>query len=86
LIDGIRRGEPDYTRMSEQAANAMRHRQLPLHREIWARLGAVQAVAFAGAGTSGEDIYQVRCENGSAMVRIDLLKDGRIGSMALGPE
>jgi hypothetical protein len=85
LIEGIRRGEPDYARMSEQAANAM-HYQLRLHREIWTTLGAVQAISFVGVGSAGEDIYQVRCENGSAEVRIDLLKDGRVGSIALGPE
>jgi hypothetical protein len=85
LIDGIRRGEPDYARMSVQAANAM-HQQLRLHREIWARMGVVQVISFVGVGSAGEDIYEVRCENGSAEVHIDLLKDGRIGSMALGPE
>jgi DNA-binding transcriptional regulator LsrR (DeoR family) len=85
LIEGIRRGEPDYARMSERAANAM-HYQLRLHREIWTTLGAVQAISFVGVGSAGEDIYQVRCENGSAEVRIDLLKDGRVGSIALGPE
>jgi hypothetical protein len=85
LIDGIRRGEPDYARMSTQAQNALRQ-QLRLYREIVARMGAVQAISFVGVGSAGEDIYQVRCENGSAEVRLDLLKDGRIGSVALGPE
>jgi hypothetical protein len=37
-------------------------------------------------GSAGEDIYQVKCENGSAEVRLDLPKDGRIGGLALGPE
>jgi Domain of unknown function (DUF3471) len=86
LIDGIRHGEPDYTRMSVQAANTMRQQQLYLHQEIWSRMGAIQAITFVGIGSAGEDIYQVRCENGSAEVRLDLLKDGRIGSLALGPE
>jgi hypothetical protein len=85
LIDGIRRGEPDYARMSEQAANAM-HQQLRLHREIWTRMGAVQAISFVVVGSLGEDVYQVRCENGSAEVRIDLMKDGRVRGMGLGPE
>jgi hypothetical protein len=86
LIDGIRHGEPDYTRMSVQAANTMRQQQLHLHQEIWSRMGAIQAISFVGVGAAGQDIYQVRCENGSAEVRLDLLKDGRIGSLALGPE
>jgi bla regulator protein blaR1 len=86
LIDGIRHGEPDYTRMSVQAANAMRQQQLHLHQEIWSRMGAIQTISFVGVGSAGQDIYQVRCENGSAEVRLDLLKDSRIGSLALGPE
>jgi hypothetical protein len=85
LIDGIRRGEPDYARLSVQAQNGMRQ-QLRLYREIVARMGALQAVSFVGVGAAGEDIYQVRAEDGSAEVRLDLLKDGRIGSVALGPE
>jgi len=60
--------------------------QLRLYREIVARMGALQAISFVGVGAAGEDIYQVRAENSSAEVRIDLLKDGRIASVVLGPE
>jgi hypothetical protein len=85
LIDGIRRGEPDYARMSVQAANGTRQ-QLRLVQAILDRMGPVQSLAFVGVTSTGADIYQVKCENGSAEVRLDLLKDGRIGGLALGPE
>ncbi len=85
LIDGIRRGEPDYARMSVQAANGTRQ-QLRLVQAIMDRMGPVQALSFVGVASTGADIYQVKCENGSAEVRLDLLKDGRIGSLTLGPE
>jgi hypothetical protein len=82
---GIRRGEPDYARMSVQAANGTRQ-QLRLVQAILDRMGPVQALSFVGVASTGADIYQVKCENGSAEVRLDLLKDGRIGSLTLGPE
>ena len=85
LIDGIRRGEPDYARMSVQAANGTRQ-QLRLVQAILDRMGPVQSLSFVGVASTGADIYQVKCENGSAEVRLDLLKDGRIGSLTLGPE
>jgi hypothetical protein len=86
LIDGIRRGEPDYARMSTQAANGTRQ-QLRLVQEIMNQMGPVQAVSFVRVGPTGADIYQVKCESSSTEVRLDLLnKDGRIGGLALGPE
>jgi hypothetical protein len=71
--------------MSKQAANGVRQ-QLRLVEGIMARSGAIQAISFVGVGSAGEDIYQVKSENGSAEVRLDLLKDGRIATIALGPE
>jgi hypothetical protein len=85
LIDGIRRGQPDYTRMTPPAQHALR-RSVDLYRDIMTRAGAVQAISFAGVGSAGEDSYLVRYENGSAEMRIDLMKDGRIRSVSLGPK
>jgi hypothetical protein len=85
MIDGIRRGEPDYARMSVPAQGALR-RDLRLYRDIMARAGAVQAISFAGVGSAGDDVYQVRFERGAPEIRIALLMDGRIRSVTLGPE
>ena len=51
---------------------------------MWRNLISTQAIPFVGVGSAGEDIYQVRAENGSAEVRLDLLEDGRIRSVAAG--
>jgi hypothetical protein len=85
LIDGIRRGEPDYSRLSAQAGEGVRQ-QSRLFAAILAKAGEVHEISFVRPGLADEDIYEVKCENGTAEVRLDLLKDGRIGSIALGPQ
>jgi hypothetical protein len=83
-IEGLRRGEPDYDRMTQHMAFETR-RDLLLQQAILERLGAVRAVVFRGVGQSGNDIYQVHFANGSAEWRIGLVRDGRIANLALGP-
>jgi hypothetical protein len=51
-----------------------------------ARSGRIQAMSFVGLRSAGEGIYQVKAENGLAEVRLDLLKEGRLATIALGPE
>jgi hypothetical protein len=83
-IEGLRRGEPDYERMTQQIAFDTR-RDLLLQQAILERLGAVRAVIFRGVGQSGNDVYQVHFTHGSAEWRIGLVRDGRISNLALGP-
>lgn len=84
-IEAIGRGEPDYDRMSSEVAVQTRQ-QLPLHQAILTRLGALRAVSFRGVSSLGSDIYIAHFANGSAEWRISLIKDGRIGRIALGPQ
>jgi hypothetical protein len=84
-IDGVSRGAPDYAQMTPSAADLAR-RTLRIQRTILAKLGAVQAVSFAGIGPAEDDIYQVKFDNGSAEWRIDLAQDGKIRRIALGPQ
>jgi hypothetical protein len=84
-IDELGRGVPDYARMTPDIA-AMARRDLALERAILARLGPVRSVYFRGATWSGNDIYTVTFANGSADWRIGLVRDGRIGRIALGPQ
>jgi hypothetical protein len=84
-INGMRRGAPDYAQMTPWAADTAR-RTLRIQRAILAKLGAVQAVSFAGIGPAEDDIYQVTFDNGSAEWRIDLAQDGKIRRIALGPQ
>jgi len=65
---------------------AATQRNLTLDRAILAQLGPVRAVSFRGVSMSGVDIYSVHFANGSADWRIGLVRDGRIGRIALGPQ
>jgi beta-lactamase regulating signal transducer with metallopeptidase domain len=84
-IDDLGRGVPDYARMTPDIAAATQ-RNLALDRAILAQLGPVRSISFRGAGFSGVDVYTVHFANGSADWRIALLRDGRIGRLALGPQ
>jgi beta-lactamase regulating signal transducer with metallopeptidase domain len=84
-IDDLGRGAPDYARMTPDIAAATQ-RNLALDRAILAQLGPVRSVSFRGGGWSGVDIYTVYFANGSADWRIGLVRDGRIGRIALGPQ
>jgi beta-lactamase regulating signal transducer with metallopeptidase domain len=83
-IDELARGEPDYDRMTAEVAGDTR-RQLLLDQAILAKLGPVRAMSFRGVTWLGSDIYMVQFAKGSAEWRISLLKDGKIGRIALGP-
>jgi Domain of unknown function (DUF3471) len=84
-IDGVSHGTPDYAQMTPSAAD-MARRTLQIQRSILAKLGAVQAVSFAGIGPAEDDIYQVKFDNGSAEWLIDVTQDGKIRRIALGPQ
>jgi len=84
-IEALSRGEPDYDRMTPEAA-AQTRRNLELDRAILARLGALRAVSFRGVTSVGSDVYMTHFANGSAEWRIGLVKNGNIGRIALGPQ
>jgi beta-lactamase regulating signal transducer with metallopeptidase domain len=85
-IDGIDRDEPDYAGMTPQVAAATRQ-DLVLNRAILARFGTLRAISFRGVTVNGgNDIYIAHFANGSAEWRIGLVKEGRIGRIALGPQ
>jgi beta-lactamase regulating signal transducer with metallopeptidase domain len=83
-IEALRRGEPNYGDMTRQVA-AYTRQQLLLNQAILARLGALRAMSFRTVTTNGADVYFVHFANGSAEWRIRLVKQGRIGRIALGP-
>ena len=59
---------------------------LLLDQAILAKLGPVRAMSFRGVSPLGSDVYFVHFANGSAEWRIGLVKHGRIGKIALGPQ
>jgi hypothetical protein len=84
-IDEVSRGEPNYDQMTPEVA-AQTRQQLLLNQAILAKLGAVRAMSFRGVTPFGNDYYLVHFANGSAEWRIGLVKEGRIGRVAIGPQ
>jgi BlaR1 peptidase M56/Domain of unknown function (DUF3471) len=84
-IEGVRQGAPDYERMTSLAADVARQ-SLRRRQALLAKLGAVQAITFAGISSGEEDIYQIKFDNGSMEWRIDLTPDGKIRRIELGPQ
>jgi hypothetical protein len=84
-IDAIGRGEPNYDDMTPQVAAETRQ-QLLLNQAILARLGVLRAMSFRGVTQIGNDLYIAHFANGSAEWRIGLVKEGKIGRIALGPQ
>jgi hypothetical protein len=83
-IDMLRSGEPDYRRMTTEVAGETR-RQLLLNQAKITKLCPLRAKFFRGVTPLDNDLYIVHFANGSAEWRIGLVKDGRIGRIALGP-
>jgi len=77
LIDGIRRGEPNYEQMIPQLANLVRQ-GLPQIQATIKQHGTVQSLVFKGVGPGGADIYDVKFENGVMEWRIMLATDNKI--------
>jgi hypothetical protein len=83
-IDALARGAPKYDDMTPQVARYTRE-QFLLNRAVLARLGTLRAMSFRGATPNGNDLYIGHFSNGSAEWRIGLVKQGKIGRIALGP-
>jgi len=81
-IEDIRRGTPNYDRMSGGLAAAIR-RQLPELQAMFAAFGAVDQIFFRGVGPGGYDIYGVKFANGSAQFRLSLALDGKVNDVLL---
>jgi hypothetical protein len=84
-IDALARGAPNYDDMTPQVA-AYTRQQLLLNRAVLARLGALRAMSFRAVTANGNDLYIAHFTNGSAEWRIGLVKQDKIGRIALGPQ
>jgi hypothetical protein len=83
-LESIRRGMPDYDRMTPEAAGTTRQ-LLPQQRAILARFGALRVISFRGVSSTGDDMYGLRFADGSAVWQIGLTDDMRIRSIAFYP-
>lgn len=79
-IEGLRRGTPDYDRISGPLA-AKVHRYLAEMQTTFVALGAVESIFFRGVGPGGYDIYGVKFENGTAEFRLMIEPDGKAGDV-----
>ncbi len=79
-IEDLRRGTPNYDRMSAPLA-ANIHRRVDELRATFVALGAVESIFFRGVGPGGYDIYGAKFENGTAEFRVLLEPDGKAGDV-----
>ncbi|UPK37699.1 antirepressor regulating drug resistance protein [Bradyrhizobium sp. 186] len=79
-IEDLRRGTPNYDRMSAPLA-AKIHRQLDELHATFLALGAIESIFFRGVGPGGYDIYGAKFENGTAEFRLLLEPDGKAGDV-----
>jgi beta-lactamase regulating signal transducer with metallopeptidase domain len=75
-IEDLRRGTPNYDRMSAGLEAKIR-RQLPELHSMFTALGAVESIFFRGVGPGGYDFYGVKFANGTAEFRLLLGADGK---------
>jgi hypothetical protein len=79
-IEDLRRGTPNYDRMSAPLA-AKIQRQLNETQATFVALGAVESIFFRGVGPGGYDIYGAKFDNGTAEFRLLLEPDGKVGDV-----
>ena len=84
-IEDMRRGTPNYDRMSAPLA-AKLHRELAETQATFVALGAVESIFFRGVGPGGYDIYGAKFENGTAEFRLLLDPDGKVGDVLFRPD
>lgn len=77
IIDELRRGKPDYDRMSPAMAQQTR-RQITKDQTAIVSLGALQSLTFMRVGVAGPDMYRAVFEKGTLEWRIWLSPDGRV--------
>jgi len=82
LVSDLQAGKPDESMIS---ANGYLHEQLANVQEEVKGLGTVQSIEFQRVGPAGPDIYLVKSDRGSRVVRIWLAPDGKVQSLILQP-
>jgi hypothetical protein len=75
-IEQLRSASINYGELSVPVAQMTRQRQ-PEFSELLSRLGDIRTVTFAGVTPGGEDLFDVRFDNGS--MRWTMLPDGNGG-------
>lgn len=82
-IEGLRRGAPDFSRMTPAIADVTRRQLAALSADVNAN-GAVKKVVFRGVGPGGADVYFVQFEKRPTEWRVMLGPDGKLESIGFG--
>jgi hypothetical protein len=85
IVAGLSSGTPDYSAMSPEFAEVTRQ-QLPSFQPLFARLGEIKSIKFAGPGPGGGDAFDVAFANGALAVHVLLGPDGKIIGGMIRPE
>jgi hypothetical protein len=84
-ISDLRRGAPNYERMSPLLAAKIRRQAVELQAMMNA-FGAVESIFFRGVGPGGYDIYGVKFAKGSAEFRALMGADGKAEDVIFRPD
>ncbi len=84
-IEDLRRGNPNYDRMSASLAANIRRQATQLQGSLKA-FGPVESIFFRGVGPGGYDVYGVKFANGSAEFRLSLTVDGKVDDVLFRPD
>jgi pimeloyl-ACP methyl ester carboxylesterase len=84
MIEGMQRGEPDYSRVNPILAEIMR-KQNDGAKRLLGGMGALKSVTFQSVGDRGADVYLVVFEKARTEWRIKLGQDGRIDTLLMKP-
>jgi hypothetical protein len=84
-IADMQHGTPNYARMGDALAAAIRRQADHLHA-MFVSLGPVESIFFRGVGPGGYDIYGVKFATGSGEIRILLGPDGKITDVLFRPD
>jgi hypothetical protein len=84
-IEDLRRGTPNYDRMSASLAAKIR-RQVSQLQSTLAMLGTVESIFFRGVGPGGYDIYGAKFANGTAEFRLLMGTDGKVDDVLFRPD
>jgi hypothetical protein len=76
FVEGLRSSSINYGQLSVPVAQKTRQRQAELS-ELFNRLGDIRTATFVGVTPKGEDLFDVRFDNGS--MRWSMLPDGNGG-------
>lgn len=80
LIEEVRAGKPDYSKMTLQTARATRM-QLPILQQRFQEMGPVKDVQFKSVGPQGAEQFDVTFENGPSQWMIQCLSNGYVGNV-----